>query len=51
MATIASDITLCGPLSKPDVILGANMSYSYCAMPKVGNTIQQIMQYCRGSWN
>ena len=51
MATIASDTTLCGPLSMPEVIPGANMSYSYCATPNVGNTTQQIMQYCCGSWN
>lgn len=51
MATIASDTALCGPLSMPEVIPGANMSYSYCATPNVGNTTQQIMQYCCGSWN
>jgi len=51
MATIASDTTLCGPLSMPDTIPGANMTYDWCATPNVGSTTQQIMQYCCGSWN
>lgn len=51
MSTIASNTTLCGPLSMPDIIPGANRSYSWCATPNVSNTTQQIMQYCCGSWN
>ena len=51
MATIASNTTLCTPLSMPDIIPGANISYSWCATPNVSTTTQQIMQYCCGSWN
>jgi len=51
MATIASETTLCGPLSMPETIPGANMTYDWCATPNVGNTTLQIMQECCGSWN
>lgn len=50
MATIASKTTLCGPLSMPDIIPGANMAEDWCATPVISNTTIPLMQECCGSW-
>ena len=50
MATIASNTTLCGPLSMPNVIPGANMTEDWCATPVISNATIPMMQECCGYW-
>lgn len=50
MATLASNTTLCSPLSIPDIIPGANMADDWCATPVISNTTIPLMQECCGSW-
>jgi hypothetical protein len=50
MATIASNTTLCTPLSMPDIIPGANTTQDFCVTPYLGNSTQIAMQECCGYW-